>query len=73
MNDARAADTARRLADPTVLLDCLIVRLGNRGTDGRPTRRGGQLRTSYERVSDDTLRSAFRTSVGNKAPRVFTT
>ena len=74
VNDARAAvDTARRLADPTVLLDCLIVRLEIEGTDGCSTRRRRTAQDILRAVSDDTLRSAFRTSVGSKAPRVFTT
>lgn len=74
IKDARAAvEAARRLGDPAVLLDCLIVLLELEGTDALldETRRTAQKIVGA--VSDETLRSAFLTSVGNKAPLVVTT
>jgi hypothetical protein len=69
--DARAAaNTGRRLADPAVLLDCLIVLLE---VDGSDALRDEARRTAHvmERaISDDSLRSTFLTSVENKAPRL---
>ena len=74
VNDARAAvDTARRLADPTVLLDCLIVLLEIEGTDALLDEARRTAQRIVRAVSDDTLRSAFLTSGRNKAPGVFTT
>ena len=74
MNDARAAvDTARRLADPTVLLDCLIVLLEIEGTDALLDEARRTAQRIERAVPDETLRSAFLTSGRNKAPGVFTT
>ena len=74
VNDARAAvDTARRLADPTVLLDCLIVLLEIEGTDALLDEARRTAQRIERAVSDETLRSAFLTSGRNKAPGVFTT
>jgi tetratricopeptide (TPR) repeat protein len=68
-----AVKVARRLADPAVLLDCLIVLLEINGNDALldETRR-----TAYgimRSVSDEALRCAFRTSLEKKAPRLITT
>ena len=74
VKDARAAvDVARRLADPAVLLECLIVLLDIEGTDSLldETRRTAQ--TIAQAVSDEKLRSAFLSSVRSKAPRVVAT
>ena len=73
VKDARAAvDTARRLADPTVLLDCLIVLLEIEGSDALLDEARRTAQGVVGAVSDETLRSAFLTSGRNKAPRVFT-
>jgi tetratricopeptide (TPR) repeat protein len=71
VKDARAAVHAgRRLADPAVLLDCLIelLELDALLDEARQT-----AQKIVRAVSDETLRSAFLTSVGNKAPRVVAT
>jgi hypothetical protein len=74
VKDARAAvDAGRRLADPAVLLDCLIALIEMQGTDALL----GEARRTAQKiaraVSDERLRSAFLTAVGNKAPRVVAT
>jgi hypothetical protein len=74
VKDARAAvDAGRRLADPTVLLDCLIVLLEIEGTEALldEARRTGQQ--IVRAVSDETLRATFLASVRSKAPRVVAT
>ena len=69
--DARAAvDVGRRLADPAVLLDCLIVLLELEGTDDLLEETRRTVQKIARAVSDERLRSTFLTSVGNKAPRV---
>ena len=74
VKDARAAvDVSRRLADPPVLLDCLIVLLEIEGTDALLDEARRTAQKIVQAVSDDTLRSAFLTSVDNKAPRVVAT
>ena len=71
VKDARAAVVAgRRLADPAVLLDCLILLLDIEGTDALLDEARRTAQQIVRAVSDETLRSAFLTSVGNKAPRV---
>jgi hypothetical protein len=74
VKDARAAvDAGRRLADPAVLLECLIVLLEIEGTDALLDEARRTTRKILHAVSDEALRSAFLTSVGNKAPRVMAT
>lgn len=74
VNDARAAvDAGRRLADPAVLLDCLIVLLDIDGTDERLAEARRTAQNIARAVSDEALRSAFLSSIGNKAPRVVAT
>jgi len=74
VKDARAAvDVSRRLADPPVLLDCLIVLLEIEGTDALLDEARRTAQKIIRAVSDETLRSAFLTSVGNKAPRIRAT
>jgi tetratricopeptide (TPR) repeat protein len=74
VEDARAAvDACRRLADPAVLLDCLIELLELDGTDALLDEARRTAQKIVQAVSDETLRSAFLASVGNKAPRVVTT
>lgn len=74
VKDARAAvDAGRRLADPAVLLDCLIVLLEIEGTDALLDEARRTAQEIVRAVSDETLRSAFLTSVGTKAPRVVAT
>jgi tetratricopeptide (TPR) repeat protein len=74
VKDARAAvDTGRRLADPAVLLECLIVLLEIEGTDALLEEARRTAQKIVRAVSVDTLRAAFLTSVGNKAPRVTAT
>ncbi|HVH54727.1 MAG TPA: AAA family ATPase [Vicinamibacterales bacterium] len=72
--DARVAvDVGRRLADPAVLLESLIVLLEIEGTDallGEARRTAQQIERA---VSDEALRSAFLTSVRKKAPAVVAT
>ena len=71
VTDARAAvDAGRRLADPAVLLDCLIVLLELEGTDDLLEEARRTVQKIVGAVSDDRLRSTFLTSVGSKAPRV---
>jgi tetratricopeptide (TPR) repeat protein len=74
VQDAGAAVlAARRLADPAVLLDCLIALIEIDGTDAvldEARRTAQKIRLA---VSDETLRSVFLTSVGNKASRVLAT
>ena len=68
--DARAAvDVGRRLADPAVLLDCLIVLLELEGTDDLLEETRRTVQKIVRAVSDERLRATFLTSVGNKAPR----
>jgi len=72
VKDARTAvDVGRRLADPAVLLDCLIALLEIEGTDALLNEARRTAQKIERAVSDETLRSAFLTSVGNKAPRVI--
>jgi tetratricopeptide (TPR) repeat protein len=72
--DARAAvHTARRLGDPAVLLDCLIVLLEIDGTDSLLEEARRTAQKILRAVSDETLRSAFLRSVGSKAPRITAT
>ena len=63
-------DVGRRLADPAVLLDCLIVLLELEGTDDLLEETRRTVQKIVRAVSDERLRSTFLTSVGNKAPRV---
>ena len=72
--DARAAvKVGRRLADPAVLLECLIVLLEIEGTDALLYEARRTAQKIGRSVSDDTLRSAFLRSVGGKAPHVLAT
>ncbi len=61
---------ARRLGDPALLLDCLIVLLEIEGTDALLAEARRTAQTIVGAVSDEALRSAFLGSVGRKAPRV---
>jgi tetratricopeptide (TPR) repeat protein len=71
LKDARAAvDVGRRLADPAVLLECLIALLEIEGADALLDEAQRTAQKILQAVSDESLRSAFLTSVGNKAPRV---
>jgi hypothetical protein len=70
LEDARAAvDVGRRLADPAVLLHCLIVLLEIEGTDDLLEEARRTAQKILRAVSDESLRSTFLTSIGNKAPR----
>jgi tetratricopeptide (TPR) repeat protein len=72
--DARAAvDVGRRLGDPAVLLECLIVLLEADGTDALLADARRTAQSIVRAVSDETLRAAFLTSVGGRAPRVMAT
>jgi tetratricopeptide (TPR) repeat protein len=72
--DAQAGvDAARRLGDPAVLLDSLIVLLDIDGTDAVLDEARRATQNILRAVSDDTLRAVFLASVGNKAPRVVAT
>jgi tetratricopeptide (TPR) repeat protein len=74
VEDARAAvDAGRRLADPAVLLDCLIVLLEIEGTDALLDEARRTSQNILRAVSDEPLRSTFLASVGTKAPRVLAT
>jgi tetratricopeptide (TPR) repeat protein len=74
VTDARAAvDAARRLADPAVLLDCLISLIEIKGTDALLAEARRTAQNIVRAVSDEELRSGFLTSVGNRAPRVVAT
>jgi tetratricopeptide (TPR) repeat protein len=74
VKDACAAvDAGRRLADPAVLLDCLIARIEIEGTDALLGEARRTAQKIVRAVSDETLRAAFLASVGNKAPRVVPT
>jgi len=73
LQDARAAvDVGRRLADPAVLLDCLIALLEIDGTDVLLDEARRTAQKIVRAVSDESLRSVFLTSVAHKAPRVVT-
>jgi uncharacterized protein YyaL (SSP411 family) len=63
-------DAGRRLADPAVLLDCLIVLLEIEGTNALLDEARRTAQKIVRAVSDETLGAAFLMSVGNKAPRV---
>jgi len=72
LQDARAAaHTARRLADPAVLLDCLIVLLEIEGSDALREEARQTTHSILRAVSDESLRSAFVTSLQSKAPRLL--
>jgi hypothetical protein len=64
-------DVGRRLADPAVLLECLIVLLEIEGTDALL----GEARMTAQKieraVSDEALRSAFLTSLRKKSPALL--
>ena len=64
---------ARRLADPAVLLESLIVLLEIKGSDTLLEEARQTAQRILRAVSDASLRSAFVTSVGDKAPRVLAT
>jgi tetratricopeptide (TPR) repeat protein len=71
VEDARAAvDAGRRLADPAILLESLIVLLEIEGTDALLDEARRTAQHMVRAVSDETLRSAFLGSLGSKAPRV---
>jgi tetratricopeptide (TPR) repeat protein len=73
LEDARTAvDVGRRLADPAVLLDCLIALLEIDGTDMLLDEARRTAQQIARAVSNETLRSAFLFSIGRKAPRVVT-
>jgi hypothetical protein len=65
-----AVVVGRRLADPAVLLDCLIALLAIDGTDVLLDEARRTAQKIVGAVSDETLRSAFLTSVAHKAPGV---
>ena len=72
LKDARAAvNVGRGLADPAVLLDCLIALLEIEGTAALLDEARRTTQKIERAVSDETLRSAFLSSVANKAPRVL--
>jgi len=74
VRDAKTAvAVGRRLADPAVLLDCLIALLEIEGTDTLLEEARRTFQKIARAVSDETLRATFVTSVGNKAPQVVTT
>ena len=74
VRDAKtAAAVSRRLADPAVLLDCLITLLEIEGTDTLLDEARRTFHQIAAAVSDHTLRAAFITSVANKAAHVVTT
>lgn len=74
LKDAQTAvDVGRCLADPAVLLDCLIVLLEIDGSDRLLDEARRTAQKMARAVSDETLRSAFLTSVGKRAPRVVAT
>jgi tetratricopeptide (TPR) repeat protein len=74
VKDARAAvNTARRLADPAVLLECLIGLLEIEGTDALLDEARRTAGSIVRAVSDERLRSTFLTSLTNRAPRVVAT
>jgi tetratricopeptide (TPR) repeat protein len=74
VKDAEAAvKVARRLADPAVLLDSLIVLLDIDGSDGLLDQACHTASRIVRAVSDESLRSAFLTSIANKAPRLIVT
>jgi tetratricopeptide (TPR) repeat protein len=74
VKDARAAvDASRRLADPAVLLDCLIALLEIEGTDALLEEARRTAQKIVRAVSDETLRSAFLTSIASRAPLVIAT
>jgi tetratricopeptide (TPR) repeat protein len=74
LKDARAAvDVGRRLADPAVLLDCLIARLEIEGTDALLDEARRTAHKIAQTVANETLRSAFLASVGNKASGLVAT
>jgi tetratricopeptide (TPR) repeat protein len=67
VEDARAAaQTARRLADPAVLLDCLIVLLETEGTDALLQEARRTAQRILQAVSDEELRSTFLASTARK-------
>jgi tetratricopeptide (TPR) repeat protein len=71
VKDARAAvDVGRRLADPAILLDCLIALLDIEGTDTLLDEARRTAQKIVRAVSDQGLRLAFLGSIGNKAPHV---
>ncbi len=71
VKDARAAvEVGRRLADPAVLLDCLIVLLDIEGSDALLDEARQTAQKMVRALSDEGLRSAFLASLGNKAARV---
>ena len=74
MKDARSAvSAARRLADPPVLLDCLIVLLQVEGSDALLEEARRTAHGIMQAVSNESLRSAFLASLGNKTPRLIAT
>jgi tetratricopeptide (TPR) repeat protein len=74
VQDAGAAVlAARRLADPAVLLDCLIALIEIDGTDAVLEEARRTAQKIRRAVSDESLRSVFLTSLRNKAPRVVGT
>jgi len=74
LRDARAAvDVARRLADPAVLLDGLIVLLDVDGSDALLDEARRTARNIVRAVSDESLRSVFLRSVSSRTARVLAT
>ena len=74
LKDARAAvGVGRRLADPAVLLDCLIALLEIEGTDALLDEARRTAQKMAQTVSNETLRAAFLASVGNRASGVVAT
>lgn len=71
VKDARAAvKVGRRLADPAILLESLIVLLEIDGTDAVRDEARRTAQNILQAVSDDALRSAFLATLSGKAPVV---
>ena len=67
VNDAReAVDAGRRLPDPAVLLDCLIVLLEIDGADALLDEARRTAQSIVRAFWDETLRSAFSRRLATK-------
>jgi tetratricopeptide (TPR) repeat protein len=72
VDDARTAvDVARRLADPAVLLECLMALLEIDGSDALLDEAQQTARGILGTLSQESLRSAFMTSLSGKQPHVL--
>jgi tetratricopeptide (TPR) repeat protein len=71
VKDGRAAvAVGRRLADPAVLLECVIGLLDIEGTDALLEEARRTAQRMVDAVSNESLRSALVAAIGRKAPRV---